>query len=150
MKKILSHELGCLCGAKQSLPAEMTPAGIVTAMCVWTDKHAACAEKWPLGSRVCSLSTIFETVPEKQANSAIEDKIIELQGLSCESCNRRGEKIAELRDGLKKAGCTHKYTEEYSWEHDNGYGRQKMLHGLRCKLCRKVQHWGSGTPWSST
>lgn len=31
--------------------------------------------------------------------------------------------------------CDHSQTEDYRWEHDNGYGRQSMHTGKRCVFC---------------
>lgn len=52
---------------------------------------------------------------------------------------RWDEKIAKLREALGE--CTHPVTTEFQWQHDNGYGRQKMLPGLRCTLCLKENRW---------
>lgn len=48
-------------------------------------------------------------------------------------------KVERLRQ-LLACGCAHpeKYQAEYRWEHDNGYGRQTMIMGKRCSLCRAV------------
>lgn len=60
---------------------------------------------------------------------------------------RWDEKIEKLRAAIKD--CTHPVTDEFKWEHDNGYGRQKMLPGLRCKLCLKENRWpGMSQLWS--
>jgi hypothetical protein len=39
--------------------------------------------------------------------------------------------IKELLQGV----CDHAKTEDYRWEHDNGYGRQSMTTGKRCVFC---------------
>lgn len=39
--------------------------------------------------------------------------------------------------------CDHPFVEDYQWEHDNGYGRQSMVTGKRCKLCHATNNWGS-------
>lgn len=40
--------------------------------------------------------------------------------------------------------CDHTLTEPYSWEHDNGYGRQTDICGNRCVYCRAEDVWGRG------
>lgn len=54
-------------------------------------------------------------------------------------------KEAETLRNLLKDGCAHpaEFVEEYKWEHDNGYGRQTMITGKRCKLCFATNNWGS-------
>jgi len=45
--------------------------------------------------------------------------------------------------------CTHPeaYVTTYTWEHDNGYGRQSMIEGLRCELCLKRKPWKTMGSW---
>lgn len=50
------------------------------------------------------------------------------------------EKIKKLRAEISK-DCRHAQTEEFNWEHDDGYGRQSRHTGLRCVFCLKVNHW---------
>ena len=51
--------------------------------------------------------------------------------------------INDLRNRLLEI-CDHADTEEYKWEHDNGYGVQRMLTGKRCIYCLKVDYWNRG------
>jgi hypothetical protein len=50
------------------------------------------------------------------------------------------QKIQDIRDAISPF-CKHKYTRNYRWEHDNGYGRQKWMTGLECLLCGKRNSW---------
>lgn len=59
--------------------------------------------------------------------------------------------IAKLEQKLAKEGCTHPTNahESFTWEHDNGYGVQKWLPGVKCTLCGKLNHWpGHSTLWT--
>lgn len=40
--------------------------------------------------------------------------------------------------------CDHPHTTDYVWEHDNGYGRQTQISGLRCRFCGWVDLWKRG------
>ena len=60
----------------------------------------------------------------------LEDEIMKVKDRADKSEARYCKKISLLRSKLKN--CKHKYTVEYQWEHDNGYGRQTMISGLRC------------------
>lgn len=46
--------------------------------------------------------------------------------------------------------CTH--PEElhvpFSWEHDDGYGRQTLVEGVRCSLCGARKHWRNSSYWT--
>lgn len=55
-----------------------------------------------------------------------------------------GSKIEVLTVELKAIGCDHPKTEDYIWEHDNGYGRQSMTKGKRCTYCWFVDFWNRG------
>lgn len=52
-------------------------------------------------------------------------------------------KIAEARARLYAVGCTHpkSHRRDYTWEHDNGYGRQKLIIGEQCNLCFAKRSW---------
>jgi len=51
----------------------------------------------------------------------------------------------EINDIKGKMGkCTHAFYHPYSWEHDNGYGRQSMHKGRRCSTCGAVDLWNDG------
>jgi hypothetical protein len=39
--------------------------------------------------------------------------------------------------------CDHSLTEEYQWEHDNGYGRQTKMTSKRCVFCGWVSLWNN-------
>jgi hypothetical protein len=58
-----------------------------------------------------------------------------------ERLDKKWEKI--IGDLRKQLGdnCSHSWTEEYTWEHDDGYGRQKQMKKLVCKLCDKENLW---------
>lgn len=40
-----------------------------------------------------------------------------------------------------QGNCDHSQTEEFKWEHDNGYGRQSMNTGHRCIFCGWVKYY---------
>jgi hypothetical protein len=50
----------------------------------------------------------------------------------------------DFLDAVKKS-CKHPiaFIREFTWEHDNGYGRQKRLTGKECSLCRCRNYWDS-------
>jgi hypothetical protein len=51
---------------------------------------------------------------------------------------RAAKRLQDARDALAAAlGCTHprEALVSYQWEHDNGYGRQHMCTGTRCRIC---------------
>jgi hypothetical protein len=53
--------------------------------------------------------------------------------------------LSALRNGLIKSKlCDHSETEEYIWEHDNGYGRQTRIQGKCCKHCLFIDRWCTG------
>lgn len=45
--------------------------------------------------------------------------------------------------------CPHPepYHKSYLWEHDDGYGRQRMVSGIRCDLCGATRPWASMSHW---
>lgn len=49
------------------------------------------------------------------------------------------------------ANCKHdpEHVEDWPWEHDDGYGRQKMITGKRCRLCHARKCWDSSVHWTS-
>lgn len=52
------------------------------------------------------------------------------------------ERLDDLKHDLEKLqrkfhDCDHSVTDKFTWEHDNGYGRQSLNNGLICKLCGK-------------
>ncbi len=59
----------------------------------------------------------------------------------CATTDRLRVKVALAREELVAAGCTHPVMREFSWEHDNGYGRQTTNIGLRCTLCLHENRW---------
>jgi len=61
----------------------------------------------------------------------------------------KAQKRANACRGKLAKDCKHLRTEEYRWEHDNGYGRQSMQSGTICKICYKVDLWNSGRFLSS-
>lgn len=40
--------------------------------------------------------------------------------------------------------CDHSQTADYTWEHDNGFGRQNPHIGSRCRFCGWVDLWKRG------
>ena len=56
------------------------------------------------------------------------------------------DKVTTARAALR-SNCSHeiRYTAPYRWEHDNGYGRQRMVDGEYCKACGKEWPWGRKT-----
>lgn len=55
---------------------------------------------------------------------------------------RTDRQIEVLRKKLVESGlCKHGHARPYQWMHDDGYGRQKMLDGLRCDLCGFDDKW---------
>lgn len=57
--------------------------------------------------------------------------------------------INERRRMLVASGvCTHSQTTTYEWEHDNGYGDQNKVIGLRCIACLLVRRWKSSQLWT--
>lgn len=48
--------------------------------------------------------------------------------------------LEELRSECASE-CTHSLTVKFSWEWDNGYGRQEMCTGLYCQLCGRRNHY---------
>jgi hypothetical protein len=69
--------------------------------------------------------------------------------LAIDKLDELDKKIKNLqiaRETLRKfmaRNCKHPYHEvtEFAWEHDDGYGRQTMLSGLKCGICYKSQHF---------
>lgn len=51
-------------------------------------------------------------------------------------------KLDAARSALAK-DCDHpmRYVDDYSWEHDNGYGRQTMRTGKLCGICHAVKYY---------
>jgi hypothetical protein len=44
--------------------------------------------------------------------------------------------------------CLHKNTQEYRWEWDDGYGKQKWMTGLKCIECGAKNSWpGMSKNW---
>lgn len=59
--------------------------------------------------------------------------------------NLRGTQLTiELLRKHLQGNCDHSETEDYKWEHDNGYGRQTMITGKRCVFCLWVDLWSRG------
>ena len=60
--------------------------------------------------------------------------------------HRAYARVKKARKALLEAdNCTHpeEHRVDYRWEHDNGYGRQKWITGVRCELCGAKQSWKS-------
>lgn len=69
----------------------------------------------------------------------IEDEVQWLLRQQALSSARYAAKIKAAR--ARNTRCTHKYREDYKWEHDNGYGRQTMITGERCLSCDARNAW---------
>jgi hypothetical protein len=61
--------------------------------------------------------------------------------------NARAETI---RAELAKT-CEHpsSVVTDFTWEHDNGYGRQSMVTGQRCTVCRAEKRWKNHGSWTT-
>lgn len=67
------------------------------------------------------------------------------------------KRIARINDRLElmrkqlAVDCKHPSSAvyEFDWEHDNGYGRQTMMKGERCLICRAEKRWKSSTLWTT-
>lgn len=70
--------------------------------------------------------------------AAYKRKVEELTELS--------RKVEKMRRKLAER-CEHpsEFVKDYSWEHDNGYGRQTKMTGKWCHLCYGKDLWNSGT-----
>ena len=68
--------------------------------------------------------------------------------------DRLSKRILKLRQEqylLRKSladKCVHPNPENWKWEHDNGYGKQTMIDGLRCKYCGAEKRWLSSSYWT--
>lgn len=64
---------------------------------------------------------------------------------------QRSEKISQLYTEVSalvaslQGICDHAKTEDYRWEHDNGYGRQSMNAGKRCVFCGWISLWNNNS-----
>ncbi len=59
---------------------------------------------------------------------------------------RASRRWSEARQELRHdKTCTHSKTEMYTWEHDDGYGRQSLRQGRRCVACGAVDRWGGSS-----
>lgn len=47
-----------------------------------------------------------------------------------------GPMVALQKEIEESGDCNHTDYEEYSWEHDNGYGRQSQHIGWYCRTCK--------------
>jgi hypothetical protein len=70
--------------------------------------------------------------------------------------NEQSRKVAEDFDRRKRLVlqqlepiCDHRVTEEYKWEHDNGYGKQSKCIGLLCVHCRARRPYQTMGTWMS-
>lgn len=77
----------------------------------------------------------------------VEAELLKVMKQSDKSRERYRSKIFELRSKLKAVGCSHSLVEDFQWEHDDGYGRQKMITGDRCVLCKAEKHWKGSALW---
>lgn len=51
-------------------------------------------------------------------------------------------KLLEIKNILA-INCLHEseFIQNYEWEHDDGYGSQKLLNGSKCCICGKIDWW---------
>ncbi len=66
----------------------------------------------------------------------------------------KAQQLAARTAALRTAAalvCTHPtaYRAEFTWEHDNGYGRQSRVTGERCNLCGQQKRWKSMSSWQA-
>lgn len=80
------------------------------------------------------------TKEERAVASAIKN----YEKVSKRAYARLGEARKQLGDS-----CTHpdEHVTTYTWEHDNGYGRQTKMQGLMCQLCMKRKSWKTMGGW---
>lgn len=55
---------------------------------------------------------------------------------------KKQTEVFEFRKQLSE-NCNHpeEFVQPYTWEHDNGYGRQTKHDGRQCHICWKVNRW---------
>lgn len=56
------------------------------------------------------------------------------------------EKFDQLRKELLWSGCNHTSLRDFTWEHDNGYGRQTQMPAKQCNACQKEFKYRSEFP----
>jgi hypothetical protein len=72
--------------------------------------------------------------------NATERALLKAEADRVKSMRRWDEKLDALRKKVTLQ-CQHKRTEDFTWEHDDGYGRQTKCPGKRCLLCLKENRW---------
>ena len=70
-----------------------------------------------------------------------EQKVWDLLKARHRSSERFEKKLAAAKEALGNS-CSHppEVQVKFVWQHDNGYGRQKLLPGMRCELCGYRKH----------
>lgn len=88
---------------------------------------------------------------EKRTKEEIWAEIESLQNLLTKYAESINKKIISAKRELfqlSEKDCSHPVTQEYEWEWDDGYGKQKWMKGLRCLWCGKKNSYpGSSTLW---
>jgi len=75
----------------------------------------------------------------KQIQNKIKSNQTKVQKLESENFN--------LRKNLKGI-CDHPNPQNFTWEHDNGYGGLSRNVGLICYFCGAKKYWLSSNHWS--
>lgn len=100
-------------------------------------RHDGCKMRFADGFSVCNTCTpdLEEALAYAIEQSEISAKI-------------HSKRIERLRKQLGK-DCRHpvEHRHDFQWEHDNGYGRQTMITGVYCRLCKAEQHWKGHGLW---
>lgn len=67
----------------------------------------------------------------------------------CASFHKREKALREEIETAQKKlkTCSHSDTVSFRWESDNGYGRQSMHDGLRCRICGKENRPSVSGSW---
>lgn len=78
-----------------------------------------------------------------QALTANQEKLLQIREEL-----RQTERLAdEIKAAIITEGCLHPDPEPYQWEHDDGYGRQTMITGRRCRFCGAKKPWRDMGSW---
>lgn len=80
---------------------------------------------------------------------AAERRVAEALAHEARVCAEAEERVWLARKALGNK-CQHppEHVVESPWEHDNGYGRQSMIVGLRCVLCKARKDFQAQGYWT--
>ena len=78
--------------------------------------------------------------------STLEKQLLRTIEAADKSADRYAAKIKVLREQLKP-NCSHSNTYPVQWIHDNGYGVQTAMPGLRCVICKQRNDWPGSKSW---